>query len=186
MDDTVQYVPSPGQPCEAKRTGHTWGQACIPGPDDQPHHGTPLEQPLCIAGKTSWKRVSSDSLGLALQYRMPFLSRRWFHSYKNWLNLGGSVCLDCHHPRVPSHSLEMTKLRVGSVCWAWCQSSKVIQATCWLPCTCIQNMQITTVCLYGTYEAFEGTLMHSSHCCSCNLEVSTWVVRHTSWLGHPQ
>ena len=82
---------------------------------------------LCTAWKTGWKRVSSDSLGLALPYRAPFCSRRWFCSYKNWLNSGGSVCLDCCYPRVPSYSLEIIKLRIGSACWAWCLSSKVIQ-----------------------------------------------------------
>ena len=90
---------------------------------------------LCAPGKTSWKRVSSDSLGLALLYRTPFHSRRWFHSHKNWLNLGGSVCLDCCHPRVLSYTLEITKLSVGSACWAWCESTKVIQVTCWLSFT---------------------------------------------------
>ena len=100
---------------------------------------------LCVAGKTNWKRVSSDSLGLAYLYRMPHLSKRWFHSSRNRLNSGGSVNLDCHHPRVPSCSLEMTRLRVGSACWAWCQSSKVIQVTCWLSWTtsrtCRSQMQ---------------------------------------------
>ena len=92
--------------------------------------------PLCVQlGKTSWKRVSYDSLDLALLYRTPFHKRRWFCSHRNWLNSGGSVSLDCHWPRVPSHSLEMTKLRVGSACWAWCKSSEVIQVNWWLSCT---------------------------------------------------
>ena len=90
---------------------------------------------LCAAGKTSWKRVSSDFLGLDFLYRIPCLHKRWFHSYRNWLTLGGSICLDCCLPKVPCHSLEMTKLRVGSTCWAWHQSSKVIQMTCWLSWT---------------------------------------------------
>ena len=47
---------------------------------------------------------------------------------------------------------------------------------------CVQNMQITTVGLNGTCRAFEGSLLH---CCSCDLEMSTWVVRHASWPGHP-
>ena len=50
---------------------------------------------------------------------------------------------------------------------------------------CIQNVQITTVGLNGTCRAFEGSLLHSSHCCSCDLEMGTWVVRHASWPGHP-
>ena len=87
---------------------------------------------LCAAGKTSWKRVSSDSLCLTHLYRITCLSRRWFHSHRNWLNSGRSIHLDCHCPRVPSCNLEMTKLRVGSACWAWCQSFKVIQVICWL------------------------------------------------------
>ena len=90
---------------------------------------------LCVAGKTNWKIVSSDPLGLAFLYRMPCLSKRWFHSHMNWLNLFGSINLDCYCPRVPSHSLEMTRLKVGSTCWAWCQSTKVIQVTCWLSWT---------------------------------------------------
>ena len=91
---------------------------------------------LCVVGKTNWKRVSSDSKGLAHLYRMPCLSKRWFCSHRNWLNSGGSINLDSHYPSVPqSHSLEMTRLRVGSSCWAWCQSSKVIQVTCCLSWT---------------------------------------------------
>ena len=46
---------------------------------------------LCTAGKTSWKRISFDSLGLAFQYRTSFCKRRWFCSSKNWLHSG--VCL---------------------------------------------------------------------------------------------
>ena len=90
---------------------------------------------LCVAGKTNWKRVSSDSQGLAHLYRMPYLSKGWFHSYRNRLNLSGSVNLDCHHPRFPSCSLEMTRPSIGSACQTWCQFSKVIQATCWLSLT---------------------------------------------------
>ena len=71
----------------------------------RPRWSTSLWHPFratcwCAASKTSWKRVSSDSLGLACLYRTPCLSRRWFHSYRNWLTLHGSVCLDCHHPKV--------------------------------------------------------------------------------------
>ena len=90
---------------------------------------------LCAAGKTSQKRVSPGSLHLALQYRTCFHSGWWFHSHMNWLNSGGSVSLGCCHSRVPSCSQEMTKLRVVSTCWAWCQSSKVMQVICWLSCT---------------------------------------------------
>ena len=90
---------------------------------------------LCVAGNTNWKRVSSDSLGLAHLYRMPYLSTSWFCSHRNRLNLGGLVDLDCHCSRVPSCGLEMTRPSIGSTCWAWCQSSKVIHVTCWLSWT---------------------------------------------------
>ena len=45
LGNTSQGALLPGQPCKARRTYHTWGQACIPGPNDQPHHGILLEQP---------------------------------------------------------------------------------------------------------------------------------------------
>ena len=111
---------------EVKHSRPRW-----PTPSWHPFRATSL----CTAGKTSWKRVSSDSLDLAHLCRIPCLSKRWFHSHRNWIDLGGSICLDCHCSRVPSCSLEMTKLRVGSTCWAWCQSSNVIQVTCCLSWT---------------------------------------------------
>ena len=141
---------------------------------------------LCTAGKTSWKRVSYDSLGLALLYRTPFCSRRWLHSHKSRLNSGGPICSYCHYSSVQCDSLEMTKLRVASTCWAQCQSSMVIQVTCWYSCTGkVQDVQIATVCLYGACEAFEGSFLHNLHCCSCDLEVNTWVVRHAPQPEHP-
>ena len=38
----------------------------------------------------------------------------------------------------------------------------------------------------GLCRAFEGSLLCSLHCCSCDLEISTWAVRNTSCPGHPQ
>ena len=46
--------------------------------------------------------------------------------------------------------------------------------------------QTATVGIDGTCRAFKGSLLHILYCCSCDLEMSTWVVRHTSWTGHPQ
>ena len=136
MHGTFQYVPLLGQPCEAKRTGHTWGQTCAPGLDDQPHCGIPLEQPFCVQlAKPAERRSPLIPWIWLFLYRIPWLSKRWFHSHSNWLTSGGSIFLDCYLPKVPSQSLEMTKHRVGSACWAWCQSSKVIQATCQLSWT---------------------------------------------------
>ena len=90
---------------------------------------------LCAAGRTNWRRVSSDSLGLACLYRIPCLSNGWLCSCLYWLTLGGYVALDWPFPSIPSCSLVMTRLRTGSASWAWCQYSKVIQATCWLSWT---------------------------------------------------
>ena len=42
MGNISLCAPSPEQPCEARRTCHAWDQACIPGPNGQPHHGHPL------------------------------------------------------------------------------------------------------------------------------------------------
>ena len=44
---------------------------------------------LCAAGKTNWRRVSSDSLGLAHLYRTPFFSSKWLCSHLYWLIWGG-------------------------------------------------------------------------------------------------
>ena len=140
---------------------------------------------LYVVGNPNWKRVSSDSLGLAHLYRMPCLSTRLFCSYRNRLNLGGLVNLDCHHSRVPSQSLEMTRLRAGSTCRPWHQCSKVIQVTCWLSWT-VSRMCRLQLGLNGICRVFEVSLLHSLHCCSCDCEMNTWVVRHASWPGHPQ
>ena len=110
---------------------------------------------LCVSGKTNWKRVSYDSLGLACLHRIPGLSERWFCSHRNWLHLGESVCLDCHCPRVLSHSLEMTKLRVGSTYLAWQVSSKIIQAICWLSWTASRTCRLqlqASIGLVGLWE----------------------------------
>ena len=90
---------------------------------------------LCAAGRTNWKRASSDSLGPAYLYRTPCLSSRWLCSHLYWLTLGGSVALDWPFPSIPSCSLVMTKLRTASTSWALCQFCKVIQVTCWLSWT---------------------------------------------------
>ena len=82
---------------------------------------------LCAAGRTNWKRASSDSLGLAHLYRTPCLSNRWLHSHLSWLILGEFVALDWPFPSIPAHSLAMTRLRTGSTSWALCQFSEVIR-----------------------------------------------------------
>ena len=87
---------------------------------------------LCAVGKTNCKRVSFDSLGLAHQYKTPFWSTRLFCSILYWLNLGESVFLDQSCWSVPSLSLFTIIPKTGSTSWAWCQSSRVIWATCWL------------------------------------------------------
>ena len=86
---------------------------------------------LYAVGKTSWRRVSSNSLGQACLYRIPLLRTRWFHSCPNWLTLEGSVALDWAFPSIPSLSLVITRLRTGSTSWAWLQSLRVMLAT-WL------------------------------------------------------
>ena len=43
-DGTSQCVLRPGQPCEARESDHALGQACALGPNDQFHHGIPLEE----------------------------------------------------------------------------------------------------------------------------------------------
>ena len=73
---------------------------------------------LYAVGKTSWRRVSSNSLGLACLYGIPFIRTRWFHSHPNWMTLGASVALDWLFPSIPSLSLEITRLRMGSPSWA--------------------------------------------------------------------
>ena len=179
MDSTFQYGPSPGQPCKAKRTAHAWNQACAPGLNDKPYHGIPLEQPLCV-----W-------LAKATEIESPLIpwvwlictgypvSLRWFCSCRNWLNLGGSVCLDCHHPWVPSCSLEMTRLWVGSTCWAWCQFSKVIQVTCWLSWTTSRTCRSQMEALIG--------LVGPSRAASCTAHTAVAVTLRVPGLSgmHP-
>ena len=65
----------------------------------------------CVAGKTNWRRVSSNSLGLACLYKRPFLSTRWVHSCLYWLTSGESVALDWPFPSIPSLSLLIIRLR---------------------------------------------------------------------------
>ena len=182
MGSICQCVLLPEQPGKANITSHIWDQACAPRPKWPASSWHPFRTTfLCTAGKSNWKRVSSDSLGLAHLYRMSCFSNRWLCSCRNCPNLCGSVGLDCCCPRVPSQSLEMTRFRV---CWAWCQFSKAIQVSCWLSLDCVQNVQIITVGLNRTCWTFESSLLHSSHGCSCDFEMCTWVVRHASWPGY--
>ena len=124
---------------------------------------------LCIAGKTSWKRVSSDSLGLVLLYKTPVFNWRWLPSHMNWLHSGGSVCFDYYHPRVLSHCLVMTKLRVGSICWAWCQSSMVMQVTCWLSCTESRTCRLQLYASMGLVEP-----LRAASCMAHTTAAMTW------------
>ena len=80
----------------------------------------------CVAGRTSWSRASWDSLGRNFLYRMLSLSLRWLHSLQNCWSSEGSVILSRHWPRVPSHSLAITRSKTRSDCWACCQSSMVM------------------------------------------------------------
>ena len=133
--NTSQCVLFPVQPCEARRTCHTWGQACTPGPNDQPHHDILWEQPpsMQLAGPTeegsplipwAWPICTGHPFGALDSYNPACTDF-----------LGGSVALDWPFPSVPSLSLAITRLRTGSTSWAWCQSSRIIQATCWLSWT---------------------------------------------------
>ena len=139
---------------------------------------------LCKAGKTSWKRVSSDSLGLAFLYRTPFGGRRWFHLCKNWFR---RICLS--GLLLPQDSILQSRKdqTQGWICLLGLMpvfqghTGDLLTVLHWL-----HDMQITTLCLYGACGAFEGSFLHSSHCCSCDLWVTTWVVRHASQPGHPQ
>ena len=52
---------------------------------------------FCVAAKTNWRRVSSDSLGWAHLYRTPFLSSKLLHSCQYLLTLG-VYCLGLAFP----------------------------------------------------------------------------------------
>ena len=69
---------------------------------------------LCAAGRTNWRRIPSDSLGLAHWYRIPFFNTRLFCSLLYWLNSGESVILDQSCSSVPSPSLTIIILKTGS------------------------------------------------------------------------
>ena len=86
----------------------------------------------CMAGKINWNRASWASFGRVFLYRMPYLSLRWLHSWRNCQSSGGLVSFNGLWPRVPSVSLQSQGPGPGSACWAWCQSSLVMQETCGL------------------------------------------------------
>ena len=155
--DTFQCAILPGQPCKARRTCHAWGQACAPGPNGQPHHGILWEQspPVQLAIPTEWGSLLTPWAWPTCTGH-PFLAVNGYTpTCTDWFQ-GGSVVLDWPFPSIPSLSLAMTRFRTGSTSWAWCQSSRV------------QDMQITTVDLYGTCRPFEGSLLYSLHCCGCD------------------
>ena len=60
---------------------------------------------LWAVGKTNCKRVSSNSLGLAHLYKIPFCITKLFCSLLYWFNLGESVFLHQSCSSVPSLSL---------------------------------------------------------------------------------
>ena len=128
-----QHAPSPVQPCKAKKN-----MPCMrSNMHSRPRWPTLSWHPLratspYAVGKTNWRRVSSNSLGVACLYRIPLLRTRWFCSHPNWLTFGGSVALDWPFPSIPSRSLVMTRLGIGSTSWAWHQSLRAMVATCLL------------------------------------------------------
>ena len=87
----------------------------------------------------------------------------------NWLSMGGSFCFNCHHPRVPSCTLAITRLRVGSTCRAWHQTSMAMQVTCWLPCT---ESRMWILQLYASMGLVEP--LRAVTCMACTTAAMTW------------
>ena len=129
------------------------------------------EVSLCTAGKSSWNRAPSDSLGRVFLYRMPCLSLRWLCSHRYCHSLGGSVCLSWHWLRVPSCSLTMTRLKT-MICSLnlmpviYGQASDLQTVLYWF-----QDMQITAMGFDWACRAFKSSLLHSSYCCCSDLDV---------------
>ena len=123
---------------------------------------------LYAAGKTSWKRVSSDSLGLALLYRTLFHSKRWFHFHKNWWNSAVFVSLYCCHPQGSILQSRNDQMQ-GWICLPGLMAvfqdhtGNLLTVLHWA-----QDVQNATVCLYEACMTFKGSLLHSLDCCSCD------------------
>ena len=144
--------------------------------------------PICTAGRISWNRASWDSFGWDFLNRMPHLSLKWLHSQKNCQSSGGSVSLSWHWPRVPScNALSITRIKTRSDCWAWHQSSMVIQVTCMdLSLTASRTHRFLLYALMGLMgPSMSGNLLYGLHCHCSDLEVSAQGIRHAPWPGHP-
>ena len=175
MGGTCLCAPSPGQPFGASRTGHTWDRTFTQGPSGQPLHAIPLEQSLCVQlVKPAEKRVSSDSLGLAVLYKIPYHNWRWFLSHKNWLSSGGSVCLTIITPG--SHPAVLQWLDSGLDLPA--EPETVFNGHAGDLLTGmyrVQDVLITTVCLYGACGA----------CMAITAAAVTWMWVSESSSMHP-
>ena len=73
VDNTYQHALLPAQPCEARRSSHTLGLAYCSRTTMANLIVASLQGglPMCIAGKTSWNRTPSDSLGRVFLHRTP-------------------------------------------------------------------------------------------------------------------
>ena len=141
---------------------------------------------LCTAGRTSWNRVSWDSLGRVFLYRMPHLSLRWLCSQRSCQSSGRYVGLSWHWPRVPSCSIIITRLKdqicplsLLPVIYGHASDLQTVLDR-------VQDAQITAICFDGTHEAYEGSLLHGSHGHCSDLEVSGQGIGHPPGPGHPQ
>ena len=186
MGGTGQCGPSPGKPFWANKTSHAWGLVFAQGLSRQPHCGIPLGQSLCVqlakpAEKGSlwlpciWLSYIRHLFIIWGGFTLTKIDYVW-EDWSVWI-----VITPGFHP-----SLVMIRLRVRSTCWAQCQAFDGHAGNLLTVLYRVHNVQIATVCLYGAYELFEGSLLHSLHCCCCDLEVSAWAVRHAPQPGHSQ
>ena len=174
-------------PCKAKRTCHAWDPTCTPGPDDPTSSWHPLRATsLYAVGKTNWRRVSSNSLGLACLCRIPLLRTRWFYSHPNWLTSGASVALDWLFPSIPSLSLVITRLRMGLLLGLDASPARVMLATwllSWSMCRMCRSLLEASMGLADTWRAASCTACTAA---AVTLMCSVCIVRHASWPGYPQ
>ena len=156
--------------------GHTWGLACAPDLDGQSHHDISFKQPCCVPPLIPlvWPFcighlfiVGGDFVHIGTGCIQKDLSvwtviaPGFYPALQKWPNAG----LD-----PPAGLMPVFQGHTGDL----------LIVLHW-----VQDMQITTICLYGACGALKGSFSQSLHCCSCDLEVSTWVVRHAPQLGHP-
>ena len=125
---------------------------------------------LCAAGRTNWRRASSrlPGPGPSGTRHLVWATDGYTPTCTDWLWVG-LWALDWPFPSVPSHSLVMTKLRTGSALLGH-YASPVRSYRQPPDCPGLHPGHADHNCrpLWGLQRPLEGSLLYSSHCCSCD------------------